>query len=115
MLFTLNNSCEVCYIILSVILSTLTIPTQSRSPRITKQIRPINLINAADFSNDIFASCLYTSPALTLADYQQQFSSTLLALLDKRAPEKTTSCLSRPHKPFKTPEIKKEKSKRSKL
>ena len=88
---TLVSSIDQTYTPISdhkVILSTLTIPTQSRSPRITKLIRPINLINTADFSNDIFASCLYTSPALTLADYQQQFSSTLLALLDKHAPEK---------------------------
>jgi hypothetical protein len=98
-----------------IILSSLSIPTQSRSPRITKQIRPINRINSTDFSNDILSSCLHTSPASTLAEYLLQFSSTLLALLDKHAPQKTTSCLSRPHKPFITPEIKNEKSKRSKL
>ena len=98
-----------------IILSSLSTPTQSRSPRITKQIRPINLINSTDFSNDILSSCLHTSPASTLAEYLLQFSSTLLALLDKHAPQKTTSCLSRPHKPFITPEIKNEKSKRSKL
>ena len=90
-------------------------PTNSRSSRITKLTRPINSINTIHFSNDILPSCLHTSPATTLSLYLQQFTSTLSALLDKHAPQKTTSCLSRPHKPFITPEIKKEKSKRSKL
>jgi len=95
--------------------STLSIPTNSRPPRVIKPTRKINSINITNFSNDILASTLYTSPASTLAPYLDQFSSTLTALLDKHAPLKTTSCLSRPHKPFITPEIKKEKSKRSKL
>ena len=97
------------------LVSTLSIPTNSRSPRITKLTRPINSINTTDFSNDILASSLYTSPASTLAPYLDQFSSVLTTLLDKHAPQKTTSCLSRPHKPFITPEIKNEKSKRSRL
>ena len=96
-------------------LSTLSIPTNSRSPRIVKVTRPIKSINTVNFSNDILASCLYTSPAFTLTLYIEQFTTTLSTLLDKHAPQKTTSCLSRPHKPFITPEIKKEKSKRSKL
>jgi len=95
--------------------STLSIPTNSRSPRITKLTRPINSINITNFSNDILASTLYTSPASTLALYLDQFSSVLSTLLDKHAPQKTTSCLSRPHKPFITPEIKIAKSKRSRL
>jgi hypothetical protein len=95
--------------------STLSIPTNSRSPRITKLTRPINSINITNFSNDILASTLYTSPASTLATYLEQFSSVLSTLLDKHAPQKTTSCLSRPHKPFITPEIKIAKSKRSRL
>ena len=97
------------------IYSTLSIPTNSRCPRITKLTRPINSINITDFSNDILASTLYTSPAPTLVPYLDQFSSVLSTLLDKHAPQKTTSCLSRPHKPFVTPEIKKEKSERSRL
>jgi hypothetical protein len=95
--------------------SILSIPTNSRSPRITKLTRPINFINITDFSNDILASALYTSPASTLAPYFDQFSSILSTLLDKHAPQKTTCYLSRPHNPFITPEIKKEKSKRSRL
>ena len=95
--------------------STLSIPINSRAPRITKLTRPINSINTIDFSNDILASTLYSSPASTLAPYLDQFSSVLSTLLDKHAPQKTTSCLSRPHKPFITPEIKTEKSKRSRL
>jgi Reverse transcriptase (RNA-dependent DNA polymerase)/Endonuclease-reverse transcriptase len=98
-----------------LILSTLSIPTNSRSPRIVKLTRPINTINTVNFANDIRTSCLYTSPATTLAKYIEQFTTTLTTLLDKHAPQKTTSCLSRPHKPFITPEIKNEKSKRSKL
>src|SRR5271163_4765300 len=76
-----------------VILSSLSIPTNSRSSRITKLTRPINSINTVDFSNDILASCLHTSPATTLSLYLQQFTSTFSALLDKHAPLKTTSCL----------------------
>lgn len=98
-----------------VLLSTLAIPTKSRLPRITKQTRATNSINIADFSYDVLTSCLYTSPATTLIAYVAQFTTTLSSLLDKHAPLKTTSCLARPHKPFITPEIKTEKSKRSKL
>ena len=95
------------------IYSTLSIPTNSRCPRITKLhvTRPMNYINIADFSNHILASTLYTSPAPTLAPYLDQFSSVLSTFLDKHAPQKTTSCLSPPHKPFITPEIKKENPK----
>jgi hypothetical protein len=98
-----------------VILSTLTIPTKSRSPRITKQTRAIKSICVANFSKDVLSSCLYTSPATTLLAYCTQFTTTLTSILDKHAPLKTTSCLARPHKPFITPEIKAEKSIRSKL
>ena len=52
----------------NVILSTLTIPTKSRSPRITKQIRAINSINVPNFSKDVLTSCLYTSPATSLIE-----------------------------------------------
>jgi hypothetical protein len=98
-----------------VILSTLAIPTKSRSPRIVKLTRPINTINTINFSNDILASDLYTSPPTSLAQYLQLFTSTLSILLDKHAPLKSVSCPSHPPKPYITPEIKKEKAKRSKL
>ena len=68
--------------------SILSIPTNSRSPRITKVTRPINSINVTNFSNDILASSLYTSPAPTLALYLEQFTSIFSTLLDKHTPQK---------------------------
>src|SRR3981081_3459848 len=56
-----------------------------------------------------------TPPANNMEDYLSQFDSTLTELLDKHAPPKIISCSSRTRKPFITPEILKEKSKRSKL
>src|SRR6476619_5264008 len=50
-----------------------------------------------------------------LQSYSTLFSTTLSSLLDKHAPLKTISCNSRPNKPFITPEILREKTKRSKL
>lgn len=99
----------------SAILSVLSVPSHSRTPRITKLIRNIKSINTVIFSNDILSSCLYSAPASTLHAYCQQFSATLSMLLDKHAPLKTISCRSQSCKPFITPEILKEKSKRSKL
>ena len=86
-----------------IIFSTLSIPTNSRFPRITKLTRSINSTNITDFSNDILASTLYTASASTLVPYLDQFSSILSNLLDKHAQQKTTSCLDRSHKPFVTP------------
>ena len=68
--------------------SILSIPTNSRPPRITKVTRPINSINVTNFSNDILASSLYTSPAPTLALYLEQFTSIFSTLLDKHTPQK---------------------------
>jgi len=98
-----------------LILSNFSIPVKSRPTRIMKTTRPINKIDTEQFSKDIFASVLYSSPATTLAAYVQQFSETLTTLLDKHAPLKTSSCPSTPSKPFITPEIRREKSKRSRL
>ena len=98
-----------------LILCNLSIPIKTRPTRIIKTTRPINKIDTKLFSNDIFASVLYSSPATTLAAYAQQFSDTLSTLLDKHAPLKTSSCPSTPSKPFITPEIRREKSKRSRL
>ena len=95
--------------------SVINVPQFSRTPRIIKQIRAIRAIDPVAFSADIRASTLYTNPASNLQAYSTQFSSTLSTLLDKHAPLKTISCTSRPHKPFITPEILREKAKRSKL
>ena len=100
------------------ILTDISVPSHSspsRSPRITKTIRNIKAINTTSFSNDILASCLYTSPANTLCEFSQQFNTTLSSLLDNHAPLKTISCPSKPRKPFITDNIFNEKSKRSKL
>src|SRR6187399_158774 len=51
----------------------------------------------------------------SLRSYLQLFNSVLSDLLDKYAPLKTITCSSRSHKPFITPLILDEKSKRSKL
>jgi hypothetical protein len=97
------------------ILTSLSVPSNTRPPRITKTARPFHKIDTALFSSDITSSSLYTSPATTLENYVSQFNSTLSALLDKHAPEKTISCSSRAPKPFINKEILQEKAKRSKL
>src|SRR5207253_11480883 len=99
----------------SAILSVFSIPSRSRSPRITKLIRNIKKIDTTAFSNDIFSSSLYTAPLSSLNAYILQFSSTLSLLLDKHAPLKTITCPSQQRKPFITDDILKEKAKRSKL
>src|SRR6478609_6124353 len=68
-----------------------------------------------DIGSDILASPLYSIPPSDLQSYSTPFSSTLSSLLDKHAPLKTISCNSKPNKPFITPEILREKTKRSKL
>jgi len=95
--------------------STINVPVFSRSPRILKQIRAIRSIDPTVFSADILASPLYTDPPADLHSYSALFSSTLSSLLDKHAPLKTISCPSKQNKPFITPEILQEKTKRSKL
>jgi trehalose/maltose hydrolase-like predicted phosphorylase len=95
--------------------STLSIPVQTRPPRITKTVRCYRSIDTAAFSNDIRLSHLYSSPACTLSSYLDQFNSTLTSVLDKHAPLKNVSVNQRTHKPFITEEIRHEKGKRSKL
>src|SRR3989442_9414160 len=62
-------------------------------------------------------SPLYLSqtPPTSLQSYLHLFNSTLLSILDNQAPLKTITCPARPNKPFITPEILSQKSKRSKL
>jgi hypothetical protein len=97
------------------ILAAFSVPSHSRSPRITKLIRNIKSIDITSFSNDILASSLHTSPPISLSSYLQLFSTTLSCLLDKHAPLKTISCPSNTRKPFITDFILKQKSLRSKL
>src|SRR5437867_5874146 len=97
------------------ILSVFSVPSHSRFPRITKLIRKTKSINVTSFSNDIFSSCLHSSPPPSLSSYLQLFSSTLSRLIDKHAPLKTVSCSSNTRKPFITDSILKQKSLRSKL
>ena len=93
----------------------MNVPRFNRSPTINKQIRAIRSIDPAAFSADILASPLYSDPPSDLQSYSTLFSTTLSSLLDKHAPLKTISCTSIPNKPFITPEILREKTKRSKL
>src|SRR3989441_4975070 len=97
------------------ILSVFSVPSHSRSLRITKLIRKTKSINVTSFSNDIYSSCLHSSPPLSLSSYLQLFSSTISHLIDKHAPLKTVSCSSNTRKPFITDSILKQKSLRSKL
>src|SRR4051812_20966950 len=97
------------------ILPVFSVPSHSRFPRITKLIRNTKSINVTSFSNDIFSSCLHSSPPLSLSSYLQLFSSTITRLMDKHAPLKTVSCSSNTSKPFITDSILKQKSLRSKL
>ena len=60
-----------------LVLSNFSIPVKSRPTRTTKTTRPINKIDTKQFSNDVFASVLYSYPATTLDAYVQQFSDTL--------------------------------------
>src|SRR5207244_8657747 len=89
----------------SAILSSCSVPSHSRCPRITKLIRNIKSIDTNLFSSDLLSSSLYTHPASTLNSYVLQFSSTLSKLLDKHAPLRTISCPSKTRQPFITQEI----------
>src|SRR3989441_4456991 len=97
------------------ILSVFSVPSHSRSPRITKLIRKTKSINVTSFSNDIYSSCLHSSPPFSLSSYLQLFASTLSHLIDKHVPLITDSCSSNTCKPFITDSILKQKSLRSKL
>ena len=97
------------------LLFSLSAPSPSNRTRITKLVRSFRSINLTNFTKDILSSSLFTSPPSTLEPYLQKFNSTLTEILDKHAPFKTVTFPSRPRKPFITPEILFEKSKRSKL
>ncbi len=97
------------------IIFNLNVPNHSRPSRITKLIRPINSINLTAFSNDILSSDLHHTIPTSLSVYVELFTTTLSALLNKHAPCKTITVPNNPPKPFITPEIKKEKTFRSKL
>ena len=98
------------------ILFSISVPAYNKSTRITKLVRRFRSINLTNFSNDILSSPLCTSPPpSTLESYLHLFDSTLTTILDKHAPLKSVTCSARPHKPFITPEILAQKSKRSKL
>src|SRR6267154_2228413 len=58
---------------------------------------------------------IYFTYPTSLQSYLHLFNSTLLSILDNHAPLKTVTCSARPNKPFITPEILSQKSKRSKL
>jgi Endonuclease/Exonuclease/phosphatase family len=95
--------------------STLTLPVTLRPARVTKTIRNFRSINTTAFSRDILNSLLYSNPATTLSSYLNQFNTSITAILNKHAPEKTITCNERVHKPFITKEIRSQKAKRSKL
>jgi exonuclease III len=97
------------------IMFSITAPAQPRTQRITKSVRNYRSIDISNFSRDILSSSLHTSHPTSLRSYLQLFNSVLSDLLDKYAPLKTITCPSRSHKPFITPLILDEKSKRSKL
>ena len=97
------------------VLFSVTVPSRSRIPRITKLVRRFRSINLTNFASDILSSPLFTSSVTTLESYILLFNKTLVEALDKHAPLKTVTCPSRTRKPFITPAILTEKSKRSKL
>jgi hypothetical protein len=97
------------------ICSSISVSHHSRPPSITKTIRSIKSINTANFSTDILSSDLFTTPAASLDSYLNTFTDTITTLLDKHAPLKTISISSNQRKPFITPLIRAEKSKRSRL
>jgi len=93
----------------------ITTSPQPKPSRVTKLIRSFRSIDPVAFSNDILSSALFTSLDTSLESYLHLFNNTLTSILDNHAPLKTISSPSRPHKPFVTPEILIEKSRRSKL
>jgi Reverse transcriptase (RNA-dependent DNA polymerase)/Endonuclease/Exonuclease/phosphatase family len=97
------------------ILCTLEIPARQRPARITKTVRNYRSIDIDLFSQDILASSLFSSPATGVEPYLDQFNSTLSEILDMHAPIKSVCYTPRTNKPFFTEEIRKERSKRSKL
>ena len=99
----------------NALLADLSFPIHHRSTRISKTVRAISSINITQFKQDILSSVLYSNPSDNLSDYLDQFHSTVTSLMDKHAPPRVISHSSRPSKPFITPEIRAEKSKRSKL
>lgn len=99
----------------SAILFKLPFKRLSTSTRVVKTIRKFSAINTNDFSTDIISSSLYTQPADTLSKFSLQFDQCLSTILDKHAPLTTISCRAQANKPFITPEIKREKAKRSRL
>ena len=97
------------------VLATISVPTKDRPSRVTKTIRNLRSIDISSFSQDIHSSALYTAPPTNLSDYLLKFNSILASLLDKHAPTRTITCLSRTPKPFITPEIRAAKTRRSQL
>ena len=95
--------------------SVITIPTQSRPPRIAKLVRCFKSINIPAFTSDIFASVLHSTFPTSLSDYTTLFDTTLLSILDTHAPLKSVSCSAKPPKPYITPAIKAQKTIRSRL
>jgi hypothetical protein len=90
-------------------------PSLPKTHLITKLVRCFRSINIDHFSTDIKSSPLASTLPTSLKSYLTLFNTTLSSILDKHAPFKTIACSSRPHKPFITPDILAEKSKRSKL
>jgi len=93
----------------------ITVPIQTRSPRITKITRCFKSIDIPAFCIDILASDLHTTIPTSLPEYLTLFDSTLTNLLDKHAPLKSVSCPAKPQKPYITPAIKAQKTIRSRL
>src|SRR4029077_19167857 len=81
------------------LLSELSFPIHTRPSRVIKSTRCFRSIDPAAFSLDIMSSSLLSSPPSSLDSYLSNFSSTLSALLDKHAPPKTVSYLTKTHKP----------------
>ena len=78
-------------------------------------MRNYRSIDIPSFSRDVLSSSLHTTHPSSLQSYLHLFNSVLSTILDKHAPLKTITCSTRKHKPFITPLILDEKSKRSKL
>jgi exonuclease III len=95
--------------------STVSVPFQHRPSRITKLVRCFRSVDTSAFSNDVLSSDLYSSSPTSLESYLHTFNSVLSSLIDKHAPLKSVSCPSKNKKPFITPDIRAQKTIRSKL
>ena len=97
------------------ILSSLTISPLPPLPLVTKTYRCFRSINVDHFKFDLLRSGLITHPPSNLSDLINAYNTTLAAILDKHAPQKTKTVRPKPSAPWFTSALSKLKSTRRHL